>query len=213
MKIDTLVLGMYQNNSYVLRKDERHADCIIIDTGLDSGPLIDFLEEKELKPAAVLLTHGHADHTAGLWALKEHWPDVKVAVHEADADMVSHPQKNMSALAGMEFAAPKPDILLKDGAVVEYAGISLEVLHTPGHTPGGACFYSAAAGVAFAGDTIFAGSVGRTDFPYGNTAQLLKSISEKLLALPETTRIYSGHGPATTIRNEKRHNPYLNTEI
>ena len=210
MKIDTLVLGLYENNCYVLRKDEKHKDCLIIDTGLDVLPLIEFLQRHEFDPAAVLLTHGHADHIAGIDELKQHWPALKVCIHGEDAQMLSNPHTNMSALAGVSFRTSPADMFLEDDATISYAGISLDVLHTPGHTPGGVCFYIPGAGVVFSGDTLFAGGVGRSDFPYGNAEQLIAGIREKLLALPEATRVYPGHGPATTIRNEKKHNPYLN---
>jgi len=212
MKIDTLVLGLYENNCYVLRKDEKHKDCLIIDTGLDGQPLVDFLQSNGLVPEAVLLTHGHADHIAAIEELRKLWPKMKVCIHKDDANMLTSPQANLSALAGVSFKTHPADILLDDDVTVLYAGISLEVLHTPGHTPGGVCFYSSGSGVVFVGDTLFAGSVGRTDFPDGNAEQLIEGIREKLLTLPETTRVYAGHGPATTIRNEKKHNPYLNCE-
>jgi hydroxyacylglutathione hydrolase len=209
MKIDTLILGSYETNCYVLRKDVKHNDCLIIDTGLDAQPLIEFLKKEELTPEAVLLTHGHADHIAAIGELKKLWPNLKVCIHKKDAHLLSNPHKNMSSLAGICFKTSPPDILLEDEMRISYAGISLDVLHTPGHTPGGVCFYDSGSGVVFTGDTLFAGGVGRTDFPYGSSEQLIASIKEKLFILPETTRVYPGHGPATTIRNEKKHNPYL----
>jgi hydroxyacylglutathione hydrolase len=209
MKIDTLVLGLYENNCYVLRKDVKHNDCLIIDTGLDSAPLVEFLQRNELAPEAVLLTHGHADHIAAIEELKGHWPNIKVCIHRDDAQMLSNPKTNMSSLAGIPLRTSPADIFLEDDVTVSHAGISLDVLHTPGHTPGGVCFYISGAGVVFTGDTLFAGGVGRTDFPYGSADQLIAGIKEKLFMLPEATRVYPGHGPATTIRNEKKHNPYL----
>jgi glyoxylase-like metal-dependent hydrolase (beta-lactamase superfamily II) len=118
-------------------------------------------------------------------------------------------KNNLSEFAGLSPTKTKADYLLEDGQLIEAAQIRLKVLHTPGHTPGGICLYSADEGIVFAGDTLFAGSVGRTDFPGGNTKQLLKSIKEKLLPLPDNTKIYPGHGPATTIAEEKKFNPYL----
>jgi hydroxyacylglutathione hydrolase len=209
MKIDTLILGLYENNCYVLRKDEKHKDCLIIDTGLEAEPLIEFLQQHSLDPEAILLTHGHADHIAAIGELRNHWPNIKVCIHREDAQMLLNPKTNMSALAGMSFRTSPADIFLEDDATVSYAGISLDVLHTPGHTPGGVCFYISGAGVVFSGDTLFAGSVGRTDFPYGDSEKLITGIKEKLLILPEATRVYPGHGSATTIRNEKKHNPHL----
>ena len=209
MKIDTFVLGLYENNCYVLRKDHKHSDCLIIDTGLDVEPLIEFLEKNELNPEAVLLTHGHADHIVGITELRSKWPNIKVCIHNKDAQMLLNPQANMSALAGLSFRTNPADIFLEDDATVSFAGISADVLHTPGHTPGGICLYIPAAGVLFSGDTLFANSVGRTDFPYGDSEKLITSIKEKLFTLPEATRVYPGHGPATTIRHEKTTNPYL----
>jgi hydroxyacylglutathione hydrolase len=209
MKIDTLILGLYENNCYILRKDLKHSDCLIVDTGLDAEPLVEFLTKHELNPQAVLLTHGHADHIAAINELKNHWPNMKVCIHREDAQMLSNPKTNMSVLAGISLRTSPADEFLEDDATVSFAGISLEILHTPGHTPGGVCLYIPAAGVVFSGDTLFAASVGRTDFPYGDSARLIAGIKEKLLTLPETTVVYPGHGPATTIREEKMTNPYL----
>ncbi len=209
MKIDSLILGDYETNSYVLRESETAADCLVIDTGLDVGGLIDFLEEHKLNPVATILTHGHADHIGGLTALRSRFPDMKVHIHKLDAEMLTEPQANLSAMAGAPFSTEPEDFSLEEQGVVDLADIELLVLHTPGHTPGGVCLYSKKDGVAFVGDTLFAESVGRTDFPGGSTSQLTSSIYEKLLTLPDETTVYPGHGPATTIGHEKAHNPFL----
>jgi len=209
MKIDSLILGAYETNSYVLRESETAADCLVVDTGLDVGGLIDFLQEQELNPVAIVLTHGHADHIGGVAALRSRFGDIKVHIHKLDAEMLTEPQANLSAMTGAPFTTEPEDFSLQEQSVIDLAGIELLVLHTPGHTPGGICLYSKEDGVAFVGDTLFADSVGRTDFPGGSTSQLTSSIKERLFTLPDETKVYPGHGPATTIGHEKAHNPFL----
>jgi hydroxyacylglutathione hydrolase len=209
MKIDRLVLGAYQTNCYILRAGEAAKDCLIIDTGLEAGELIDFLEVHKLNPVAVVLTHGHIDHIIGLAALRSRFPDIKVYIHKLDAEMLTGEKNNLSAMAGISFSSKPADFSLEEGNVIEQANIKLDVIHTPGHTPGGICLYSKADDIAFVGDTLFANSVGRTDIPGGSTTQLIKSIKEKLCNLPDETVAYPGHGPATTIAQEKANNPFL----
>jgi len=209
MKIEHLTLGAYETNCYVLRDGETARDCLVIDPGLDAGRLIDFLEERDLNPVAVALTHGHIDHIAGVAAVRDTFPDVKVYIHELDAEMLSEPHKNLSAMSGMAFSTRPQDVSLQDRDVIEQADVKLLVLHTPGHTPGGICLYSQADGVAFVGDTLFAGSVGRTDFPGGSMYQLINGVKDRLFTLPGETKVYPGHGPTTTIAHEKNHNPFF----
>lgn len=209
MKIDRLVLGIYETNCYVLRSDELTEDCLIIDPGMDADELTDFLSEHGLNPLAVILTHGHIDHIAGLAQLRESFQDIKVYIHKLDAQMLSDSRSNLSGISGMAFRTEPADFFLEDNSQFELAAIKLQVLHTPGHTPGGVCLYSADDGLAFVGDTLFAGSVGRTDFPGGSTTQLVEGIKQKLFTLLDRTKIYPGHGPATSIANEKANNPFL----
>jgi glyoxylase-like metal-dependent hydrolase (beta-lactamase superfamily II) len=212
MKIDRLVLGAYETNCYILRESESASDCLIIDTGLEAGELVDFLHEHKLNPTAVVLTHGHIDHIGGLAQLRKNFTDVKVYVHKRDANILSDWQSNLSFLVGVKPAAgdcPRADFTLEDSSIVEQAGIKLEVLHTPGHTPGGICLYVRKEQTVFVGDTLFADSVGRTDMPGGSMTQLLRSIKEKLLTLPDETVVYPGHGPKTTISRERTYNQYL----
>jgi hydroxyacylglutathione hydrolase len=208
MKIDRLVLGAYQTNCYILRESEEDKDCLIIDTGLEAGELVDFLRRHELNPVAVVLTHGHADHITGLVALRDKFRNTKVYIHKLDAEMLTSAKDNLSALAGVLFMSEPADFLIEEGDVIEQANIKLQVLHTPGHTQGGICLYSKEEGIVFSGDTLFAEGVGRTDLG-GNMTELIKSIKEKLCVLPDETVIYPGHGPVTTIAQEKASNPYL----
>ncbi len=209
MKIDHFVLGDYQTNCYVLRTSEKVRHCLIIDTGLDAGELIDFLQRDKLNPSSVVLTHGHADHIAGVPLLRSNYPDIKVYVHKLDAELLTTPTKNLSMLAGKMFKTAPADSVVEEPDVIDQADIKLEVLHTPGHTQGGICLYSKDEGVVFVGDALFAESVGRTDFPGGSMTQLVKAIKEKLLTLPGETVVYPGHGPTTTIGQEKAHNQFL----
>jgi len=209
MKIDCLILGAFQTNCYVLRDSATVADCLIIDPGLEAQELIDFLSRAKLNPVVAVLTHGHADHIAGVVLLREDFPEIKVCVHKHDAQMLVEPTHNLSAFAGGMIKAGPADLLLQDGDIIEQAGIKLRVLHTPGHTPGGICLFCENEGIVFTDDTLFAESIGRTDFPGGSMSQLLKSIGQKLLILPEQTKVYPGHGPATTIAHEKAYNTFL----
>ena len=209
MDIKTLVLGDYETNCLCVRADDSAKDCIIIDCGISPEPLLEHLEENELNPVAVILTHTHIDHIFGLTALTESYPDVKIVAHEEDADGLTDPTKNLSAMMGMNFTTSPANQFVIDGDKISFAGIELTVIHTPGHTPGGMSLYAKDQGILFAGDTLFDGSVGRTDFPGGNTETLINSIRTKLLTLPDETIVYTGHGPETTIEREKQHNPFL----
>lgn len=212
MKIDTFVLGDFQTNCYCVRPDDHARRCLVIDPGLETGPLVQFLEQEGLEPEVIALTHGHVDHVAGVDMLRERWPSVKVGIHQKDASMLTDPARNLSMLAGTMTTARPAEMVFDRDKMVRWAGIEFQLLHTPGHTPGGICLYAQREGLIFVGDTLFAGSVGRTDLEGGHFEQLMESIRTKLLTLPESTKVYPGHGPITTIRNEKRFNPFLNSE-
>ena len=209
MKVDRLVLGEFETNCYIARSSDSAADCLIIDTGLDVPPLLKFLERGKLTPIAVILTHGHIDHIAGVETLRKKFPSILVYIHKLDAEMLTDAAANLSIMAGSSLTAGKADYLIDEGDIIEKADIKLRVIHTPGHTPGGICLYCEKDGIIFVGDTLFAGSIGRTDFPNGDMKQLLEGIKHKLLTLPEDTIAYPGHGPETTIGQEKAENPFL----
>ena len=209
MKIDRLILGAYETNCYVLRSSEAVKDCLIVDAGPGSDKLIKFLHEDKLNPVSIVLTHGHIDHIEGVAALRVEFPDIKVYIHKLDAEMLTEPYTNLSAMTGAAFSVEPAEFILEEQSVIEQADIKLSVLHTPGHTPGGICLYCEDEEIVFTDDALFADSIGRTDFPNGNMEQLLHGIREKLFTLPDETKVYPGHGPITTIAHEKKYNPFL----
>ena len=210
MKIIQLMVGPLQANCYLLA-DGPGKPAAIIDPGGD-GPLIKAAVERDkLQPVVIIDTHGHIDHIAANSYLKELY-QIPLLIHAADANSLTDPVLNLSALGLGKFSSPPPDRLLQDGDAIEVGDLRLEVLHTPGHTPGGICLLLRQIGspdIVFTGDTLFAGGVGRTDFPGGSMEELMNSIRNKLLVLPEETVIYPGHGPASTIGRERETNPFL----
>lgn len=209
MKIDRLILGDFQTNCYVVRQEEAAADCLIIDPGLGPDDLLDLLSRQQLHPVAIIITHGHVDHIAGVAALLQQYPQIRVYIHKADAGLLTDPEANLSVLTGSVVATRPADVQLQDGDIIEEAGVRFKVLHTPGHTIGGICLYAEPEALVFAGDTLFADSVGRADFPGGDMEQLIESIRTKLFPLPDKTVVYPGHGMRTTIAREKRANPFV----
>lgn len=210
MIIETIVLGDYQTNSYCVRDNADQTDCLIIDPGLNPEALIRLLQNNSYKPVSIVLTHGHVDHIGGVETLRHHWPEVQVAIHEDDMEMLTNPTMNLSVMSGtMVQTRPAEIILDSRQPYFQAAGLRFQILHTPGHTPGGICLYSAKDQVVFVGDTLFQGSIGRSDFPSGNHASLIHAIKTQLLPLPGQTEVYPGHGQKTTIAEEKNFNPFL----
>jgi glyoxylase-like metal-dependent hydrolase (beta-lactamase superfamily II) len=209
MKIDRLVLGEFETNCYVVRSSDKASECLIIDTGLDVQPLLEFLDDNKLSPIAVILTHGHIDHIAGVDILRDKFPSIAVYIHKLDAELLTDSVGNLSFMTGSAFSTGSANHLVDEPDEIEEAGIKLRVIHTPGHTLGGICLYDEREGIVFVGDTLFADSVGRTDFPGGDIRQLIEGIKQKLFTLPDETVVYPGHGNRTTIGREKANNPFL----
>lgn len=207
MKIETMVLGDVRTNCYLLINEETK-EALVVDPADRADVIVRKLIDEGLTLKAILLTHGHGDHILAVGALKKQF-GVKVYAAKAEEALLSDTAQNLSkALFGIEVTV-KPDVLLEDGQEFEAAGICLRMLHTPGHTPGGCCYYQAEEKILFSGDTLFCGSIGRTDFPGGSLSQLVRSVKEKLLVLPEDVKVYPGHEEMTTIGHEKRYNPYM----
>jgi hydroxyacylglutathione hydrolase len=181
--------------------------AVIIDPGADGKKIYQWVLEKGLKVDYILLTHGHVDHIGGVEELRALLGEVKVGIHADDAEMLTDGKKNLSSYFGPGVVCKSADFLLQDGQELMIGKEKLKVMTTPGHSPGCVCFLTNEG--VFSGDTLFAGSIGRTDFPEGSLEQLLKGVKDKLMMLPEDTRVFPGHGEATSIGAEKRHNPYL----
>lgn len=205
MKIEQLVVGPLGVNCYiVLCEDTKQA--AVIDPGENAEKIL--RELKGVNVVAIVNTHGHADHIGANARIKEK-TQAPIFIHEADAPMLSDARLNLSAFMGEEILSPVADRILKSGDTIVIGGLRFCVLHTPGHTPGGICLLERDQSVLFSGDTLFAESVGRTDFPGGSMAQLVEAVQNKLMILPDDTKVLPGHGPATTIGHERSHNPFL----
>jgi hydroxyacylglutathione hydrolase len=203
-------LWLAQTNTYVLAT-EPGGLAVVVDAPPDPQSVLELLGEKRLTPVALLLTHGHVDHTGGAGEVARAG-GVRTFVHPADDFLTLDPESQLRMLFGFVPAGdfePPPDMeSLTDGSTLELAGLDIEVVHTPGHTPGHCCFRLAAAEILLSGDQLFAGSIGRTDLPGGDTATLARSMRERIMTLPDDTRVLPGHGPETTIGRERASNPY-----
>lgn len=206
MKVERFLTGILSTNCYVAW-NEQTKEAVIVDPAAYSKKLAEFLREEGLKPQAVLLTHGHFDHIMGLDALLEEYP-VPVYVHEAEKGLIADPKTNLSLTYTNGYVF-EDATYVTDGQKIAAAGVTFEVLFTPGHTSGGCCYYAETENMLFSGDTLFRCSVGRSDLPTGDETTLIRSIKEKLLVLPENTVVYPGHMAATTIQTEKIANPFL----
>ena len=247
LTVTSFVLGPFETNCFVLAfgddagagdaRDTKHQPtrCWVVDAGYEPDPMIEHIQSHNLVPEAIILTHAHADHIAGLRKMRAAFPGTPVLIHEAERDWLADPQKNLSAAVGIPVTASPPDRLLSGDDLLVPGTLAtsttptttltttptpptttastdnpaFQVLATPGHSPGGITLYCPARKIAFVGDSLFASSIGRTDFPGSDFATLAKSIREKLYTLPDDTRVMPGHGPETTIGHERISNPFV----
>ena len=215
IKIGRMMMGVCQTNCYFLYRDGEH-ETIVVDPADKGANIYAALQKNGFRVVGILLTHGHFDHIWGLDALRDAanaaaeadgLEPVKTYACEAERELLKSPRLNVSEQAGRA-CATFADVYVKDGEEISLAGMNCQVIATPGHTAGGCCYYFKEAGILVSGDTLFAESVGRTDFPTGSMGTLVRSIKEKLFVLPDDTRVYPGHGESTTIGYEKKNNPF-----
>ena len=197
---------MVGTNCYVVY-NENTKECFVVDPAAPSAPLVEFIQTEGLQLQGILLTHGHFDHIMAVKKVKEKYQIPVYACRQEEA-MLAEPTINMTAVYGSACSI-KPDVLLDDGQIFEAAGFSIQMFHTPGHTKGSCCYYIKEEGVLFSGDTLFCGSVGRTDFPGGSSAEIVRSLHKLVDTLPEDTEVFPGHDASTTIGYEKRYNPFV----
>ena len=213
-KLHAFELGRCQTNAYVVEvpANDRQTSvsaCWVVDPGESPEPLLNFLRDRGLKPEAILLTHAHADHIAGVDQVRAMFPKIPVLAHALEHEWFQDPQLNLSLFIGEPVSVSTPTGTLAHAQKISLGGIQFQVLHTPGHSPGSVTLHCASEKFAIVGDTLFQNSIGRSDFPGSDPDVLMQSIKEVLLALPGDTAIYPGHGPSTTIDKERRSNPFL----
>jgi hydroxyacylglutathione hydrolase len=209
MEIHTIVSMMFEENSYVVWLPER-TDAVVFDPGLEPDVILDFLRERGLTVAAILNTHGHADHIAGNAALKQAFPEAPLIIGANEVHMLTDAEANLSAPFGFSIISPEADRTVVEGDTVDMAGMPFEVYEIPGHSPGHVVFlYRGQPCRVFGGDVLFRDGIGRSDFPGGSQETLLDGIRRKLFTLVPDTIVYPGHGPVTTVGHEKQTNPFL----
>ena len=205
MLLETLPVGPFQANCYVLG-DEQSKKGIVIDPGAEFTKIWDRISKHNLHVEKVILTHAHGDHIGAVSELLEK-TQAELLLHQEDYSMLTNPLKNDSANYGFPVSVNGEAKFITEGEVVECGDIKLKVIHTPGHTPGGICLLGDK--ILFTGDTLFYGSIGRTDFPGSSLQKLLHSLGDKILPLDDDVKIYPGHGPSSTLGWEKQYNPFL----
>lgn len=206
IKIGKMTIGICMTNTYFIYRDDSK-DAIVVDPA-DKGELIySKLKDNGFEVKAILLTHGHFDHIWGVEELKK-LSNAKVYASKDEERVLTDVKDNLSKASGRACAIT-PDVLLNDGEEISLCDISIKMIATPGHTEGGCCYYIDEAKMLISGDTLFEESVGRTDFPTGSMSTLVRSIKDKLLCLPDSTKVYPGHGGTTSIGYERDNNPFL----
>ncbi len=208
MKVFRLEVGPLASNAYLACDGTAGA---VVDPGAEGARIVERCRKEGIEPSFIVNTHGHVDHVGADAALKEAFPDAELCIGAGDAAMLGDAARNLSAFVGAALQAPAPDRLLSEGDELTFGDVTLKVIETPGHTPGGICLLAEAADPPqlFCGDLIFRQGVGRTDFPGGSWEQLMASIRQKVLTLPDRTALWPGHGPPTTVGAERSENPFL----
>ena len=206
LKVNQYVVGPVQTNCYFAINDELK-ELLIIDPGASARQLAERVRAEGGRPVAILLTHGHFDHATAAEELAKEF-DIPIYAHEDEKETLEDSELNASWMMG-DHLIFHADVFVKDEEELDLAGFHIRVLHTPGHTVGGCCYYFPYEEVVFSGDSLFCTSIGRTDFKKGSTSDLIRAIKEKLMTLPDRTTVYPGHNDVTTIENERMYNPYL----
>ncbi|RKX22046.1 MAG: MBL fold metallo-hydrolase [Candidatus Zixiibacteriota bacterium] len=206
MKISTIVVGPFAVNCYLLWDD--NGEGVIVDPGAEKDKIIETVNKAGFSPKAILLTHGHGDHIAAVADIKVKY-NIPLYIGNGEEDLLKNPSANVSAYFDEPIIAPDADYLLEDKQIVKFGSIEFQILSTPGHSPAGICYLNEKENLLFTGDTLFAGSIGRTDFPGCSTEKLLSSIREKILVLPDGIICFPGHGSHTTVGTERNSNPFL----
>ncbi len=205
MIFERLIVGPLEENSYIIG-DEATKEAIVVDPGDESDRIIEIIQDRNLRVHSIICTHTHFDHVGAVGDIKKA-TGARILIHKED-QQIYETAKDQAAFWGYDFDdIPQPDGFIDEGDTIQVGNMNFKVMHTPGHSPGGICLYGD--GVLITGDTLFKGSVGRTDFPGGSMEELRKSF-RRLLSLPENTKIFSGHGPESTVGIEKRTNYFVN---
>ncbi len=205
MEIHKIVLGPLDTNCYVLY-DKKTLDACIIDPGYEANKIKAFISKNKLNAKFIINTHGHIDHISADGAF-----EIPIYIHKLEVDFLKNPSKNLSQFFGVDIILNNKIIPLNDGDIINIGSETLQVIHTPGHTPGGISLKGN--GYVFTGDTLFCGSIGRTDFPLSSEKDIFDSIKNKLFKLDDNTIVYPGHGPDCTIGNERDTNPFIDPTI
>lgn len=210
--IDRLVLGPFQTNTYIVSSTDT-GQAVVIDPGFQGDRIAGLIKERGLKLEQILLTHGHVDHVSAVGSLLKSLgmgeDEIPIAIHEEDVVFLESAPEMALAFGLSVEKSVRPGKLLQEGDIIKVGELSFRTLHTPGHTPGGVSFVMDGEGAVFVGDTLFQRSIGRTDLPGGSYSVLEASIREKLYSLDPSMKVYTGHGPTTTIREEQRSNPFV----
>ena len=211
MRIETVVVGPLEVNCYIIW-DPETKEGAVIDPGAEGKRIVRIIEVEGIDLKYIINTHGHVDHIGANADVKRAFPDAKLVIHTLDEPLLKNALNSFIAPMVGAKASPDPDQLLEEGDTITIGKTTLEVIHTPGHTKGSICLYDGE-GIMFTGDTLFAGSVGRVDLPMSEPEKLIPSIKNKLLKYPDDTVILPGHGPSSTLGDEKRFNPFLRDSI